>query len=94
MISLAIISDRANSIGMTIQVEFSSLTKILFWEAAKVYRESDFKESLACLHHALNEDYHTWIDRIYYHKWARSCFHMVWCNIITSNNIDPTIRYQ
>nr|KAJ0206074.1 hypothetical protein LSAT_V11C500295360 [Lactuca sativa] len=82
MPSLAIISDRANSIEIVIQSVFPNAyhelccrhllmnmrtkidkqerTKILFWEDAKEYQDSDFKESLSRLCRALNDDCQTW----------------------------------
>nr|KAJ0207606.1 hypothetical protein LSAT_V11C500254310 [Lactuca sativa] len=86
ILSLVIISDRANSIEMTIQAVFPNAycglcclhllmntrakinkherTKILLWQAEKVYQQSDFQESLGRLRCVLNEDCGTWLDRI------------------------------
>nr|KAJ0191280.1 hypothetical protein LSAT_V11C800421720 [Lactuca sativa] len=70
---LVIMLDRANSIEMTIQDVFP-----------KTYHG-------LCCHHllrrALNEDYHTRLDKIVFEKWSMSCFHVVWYNIMTSNNV-------
>ena len=37
---------------------------------------------------ALSEDCCTWIDKIGYHTWVRSCFRVFWYNIITSNSVE------
>nr|KAJ0219645.1 hypothetical protein LSAT_V11C300138910 [Lactuca sativa] len=46
------------------------------------------EKSLSRLHHALNYDCQTWLDRIGNERWTRSCFHVVRYNIITSNSAD------
>nr|KAJ0215348.1 hypothetical protein LSAT_V11C300121010 [Lactuca sativa] len=101
MPSLAIISNIVNSIEITIQALFPNAyhvlccsnllmnmrTKIGKQERMEIlFWESDFKESLARLRRALNEDCRTWLDRIGYEKWERSCFPMLRYNIMTSNN--------
>nr|KAJ0187820.1 hypothetical protein LSAT_V11C900498960 [Lactuca sativa] len=83
---LAIIADRSNSIEMAIQAG-SRMHITNFVEAVKVYREFDFKESLSRLRRALNDNCHTWLDRIGNKRWARSCFS--WFVFVNALSRDP-----
>ncbi|KAL7598049.1 hypothetical protein Lser_V15G25294 [Lactuca serriola] len=70
--------------NMRTKIRKQQRMEILFWEAAKAYREFDFKESLSRLRHALNDD----CQRIGNERWSRSCFPMVRYNIMTSKSVE------
>nr|KAJ0200717.1 hypothetical protein LSAT_V11C600313480 [Lactuca sativa] len=74
MSSLAIISDKSNSIEMIIQAMFPNAYHRL------CYRH--------LLHRSLNEDCRTWIDTIGYGNRVRLFFLVVQSNIMTSNSVD------